>query len=310
MAIFGIDPPVPEEDPLLFREHVGLDRPQELRRRHPVQGSSRRRFRPLGPDPFRPPYPSTPDLFPRFVDPVRLPRRQVLQLGRLARGPGDRDRLGLRVRAEAEGQRAARPRRGSPWPGRAAGAGRTPPLSTATLAPIASRFEAVPVRSSRSQWLRVAAVVAEEAGGAAVGGEDDVEVAVAVDVGVGAAAADDRAEQVGAGGLGADEGEQRRRTSGRCSRRAGPTGRRSRDAWTLRDVALQVAVGREQVEPAVEVVVEEEEAELQRRLGRGAEAVDVGQVGELQPLRVVGRRRARSSRWRSCRSPGRASRRS
>ena len=35
-------------------------------------------------------------------------------------------------------------------------------------------------------------------------GQDDVEVAVAVDVGVGAAAADDRREQVGAGGLGAD----------------------------------------------------------------------------------------------------------
>ena len=44
----------------------------------------------------------------------------------------------------------------------------------------------------------VAAVVAEQVGGAAVGGEEDVEVAVAVDVGVGAPPADDRAEQVGA----------------------------------------------------------------------------------------------------------------
>ena len=56
----------------------------------------------------------------------------------------------------------------------------------------------------------------------------------------------------------------------------------------LGDLGLEVAVGREQVEPAVEVVVEEEQAELQRRLGRGTEAVEVGQVGELEARRLVG----------------------
>ena len=48
-----------------------------------------------------------------------------------------------------------------------------------------------------------------------------------------------------------------------------------------------MAVGREQVEPAVEVVVEEEEAELQRRLRRRPQAVEVGQVGELEARRLV-----------------------
>ena len=49
-----------------------------------------------------------------------------------------------------------------------------------------------------------------------------------------------------------------------------------------------MAVGREQVEPAVEVVVEEEEAELERRLRRSAQTVEVGQVGELEARRLVG----------------------
>ena len=43
-----------------------------------------------------------------------------------------------------------------------------------------------------------------------------------------------------------------------------------------------MAVGREEVEAAVEVVVEEEQAELQRRLRRCPQSVEVGQVGELQ----------------------------
>ena len=48
-----------------------------------------------------------------------------------------------------------------------------------------------------------------------------------------------------------------------------------------------MAVGREQVEAAVEVVVEEEQAELQRRLRRGPQAVEVGQVGERERLGLV-----------------------
>ena len=48
-----------------------------------------------------------------------------------------------------------------------------------------------------------------------------------------------------------------------------------------------MAVGREQVEPAVQIVVEEEQAEFQRRLGGCTEAVEVGQVRELERRRLV-----------------------
>ena len=48
-----------------------------------------------------------------------------------------------------------------------------------------------------------------------------------------------------------------------------------------------MAVGREQVEAAVQIVVEEEEAELQGWLRRRAQAVQVGQVRKLEHPRLV-----------------------
>ena len=48
-----------------------------------------------------------------------------------------------------------------------------------------------------------------------------------------------------------------------------------------------MSVDRKQVEPAIQVVVKEEETELQRRLGGGTQAVEVGQVRELQAFRLV-----------------------
>ncbi len=58
-------------------------------------------------------------------------------------------------------------------------------------------------------------------------------------------------------------------------------------AWTRPMSLSRWPLAEEQVLAAVEVVVEEEQAELQRRLGRGAQAVDVRQVGELEAGRVV-----------------------
>ena len=133
----------------------------------------------------------------------------------------------------------------------------------------------------------VASVVTEELRGASVCGQDHVEVAVAVDVGIGAASADDRSEQVGAGGRFSDQGVQPPPLRAGVPEKLGGLGV-GFAGLDLGDVAFEVAVGREQVKPPVEVVVEEEEAELERRLRRRAEAVDVGEVGELEPFRRVG----------------------
>jgi len=55
----------------------------------------------------------------------------------------------------------------------------------------------------------------------------------------------------------------------------------------------------EHVEPAVEVVIEEKEAELQQLLaGRPTPGLG-GFIGKKKRI-VLGGRRARSSRWRSC----------
>ena len=55
----------------------------------------------------------------------------------------------------------------------------------------------------------------------------------------------------------------------------------------LGNLRLEVAVGGEQVEASIQVIVEEEEAEFERRLGRGTEPVQVGQVRELEHRRLV-----------------------
>ena len=129
----------------------------------------------------------------------------------------------------------------------------------------------------------IAAVVAEEPGWAVVDGDDDVEVAVAVDVGVGRAAADDRLEQVRTGVLGLDQHVKVSPGLARVPEKlhgllVGFAG------LHLGDLGLEMAVGREQVEAAVEVVVEEEQAEFERRLRRGAQAIEIGQVRELRAI--------------------------
>ena len=52
----------------------------------------------------------------------------------------------------------------------------------------------------------------------------------------------------------------------------------------LRDLRFEVAVADEQVEPAVEVVVEEERAELQREAARPGQPDGQRGVGEPQPF--------------------------
>ena len=124
------------------------------------------------------------------------------------------------------------------------------------------------------------AVVAEDERRAAVGAEDHVEVAVAVEVGVGDSAADERLEQVLAGGC--------VRSPAR-SGRSRPVFQKSWAGWAylspardLGDLRLDVAVAGQQVEPAVEVVVEEERAELERRPARPGQAVGQRRVREEQ----------------------------
>ena len=85
----------------------------------------------------------------RAVDHVRLAGRQVLQFGRLARRPGDRDRVGLGCLAEPEGQGMLD--RGEVALGREELTALTmPPALSATLAPIASRLESRPRGSGES----------------------------------------------------------------------------------------------------------------------------------------------------------------
>ena len=136
------------------------------------------------------------------------------------------------------------------------------------------RPDGVPVRGLADQVKAnpaagVAIVVAQEPARAAVGGEDDVQVPVAVDVGIRGAAADHGREEVGAGRFGADLNEQGAADLAGIPeelRRLG-VGLGGIDGG---DLGLEMAVGPEQVGVAVEVVIEPEEAELQRRLGRRA----------------------------------------
>ena len=111
----------------------------------------------------------------------------------------------------------------------------------------------------------VAAIVAEEASRAVVDHDDDIQVAVAVDIGIGAAPADDRAEEVGSGGLGPDldvkVAADFARVPEELDRLLVALAR-----LDLGDVGLEMSVGRKQVKPAIQVVVKEEEPELQRGL--------------------------------------------
>src|SRR5207249_4352482 len=123
---------------------------------------------------------------------------------------------------------------------------------------------AVPLQNEPEPVVPRPAVVAEQPGRAAVFGKDDVQVAVAVDVCEGAAAAHERLEQVGAGLLGPDELEAALALAARGVPEelhgllVGLAG------LDLADLGLQVAVTRQHVLPAVEVVVEEAGAELKQ----------------------------------------------
>ncbi len=133
--------------------------------------------------------------------------------------------------------------------------------------------------------IAVAAVVPEEARGPVVGGDDDVEISVAVVVGIGGPAADHGHLEGGAQpvvfgleALVAGVAEQVRRLRVAHARLHGL------------DVVGHVPVGGEDVEPAVEVVVEEERREAEAQEGgladgRGGRVVDE----EPRPFVVVER---------------------
>ncbi|MFM1942444.1 MAG: hypothetical protein RI897_1426 [Verrucomicrobiota bacterium] len=123
-------------------------------------------------------------------------------------------------------------------------------------------------------------VVAEEEGRAVDLGEDDVEVAVEVEVSVGGAASDDRGEEV-CSGFGAGDGEEAGVGGGAVGvpEELGGLGV-VLVGGDLFDIGFDVAVGGEEVEPAIEVVVEEEDAEREGHLAGGADALGEGFVGE------------------------------
>src|SRR4051794_33038606 len=110
-------------------------------------------------------------------------------------------------------------------------------------------------------------VVAEEARRPAVSHKEDVEIAVAVDIGMGCSATNDRAEEIGTGGLRADSNKTvAARTAGIPEELGGLsigfTGLNSLD------IAFEMAIRGKKIEPPIEIVVEEEEAKLHGRLGR------------------------------------------
>ena len=147
---------------------------------------------------------------------------------------------------------------------------------TSTRAPIPSRLLRVPWRSSRSQLPWPLAAVLEQRRRAAVGGQHHVQVAVAVQVAVGGAAGDPRRR-----------GQVRDRVAGDLHE--APLARVVEELRRLGvahprldplDLRVEVAVGQEEVEPAVQVVVEVEGAEGQGEQGLAAEVGDRGDVDE------------------------------
>ena len=124
-------------------------------------------------------------------------------------------------------------------------------------------------------------VVAQQERRAVVLGQHYVQIAVPVEIEVGTAPADDRLEQVRAARRGGHRLEDFTGVPEQlCGLFVGLV------RLQLGDVRVDVAVGREDVEPAVEVVVEEEGAELERPLARPFEAGRAGLVGEQEALLV------------------------
>ena len=123
----------------------------------------------------------------------------------------------------------------------------------------------------------VAAVVAEKAGRTVIDGQNNVEVSVTVDIRIGSTSADDRLEQVISRIFRSDELEEvlpwltgipeklHRLCVGFASLHLG-------------DIGLQMAVGREQIKSAIQIIVKEKEPELQRWLSRRTQSKKIGEV--------------------------------
>src|ERR1017187_3228893 len=126
-----------------------------------------------------------------------------------------------------------------------------------------------PAQPHAQPVVAIAAVVAEKIGGAVVGGDQNVQVAVLVEIRVGGAARDQRPDEIGAH-LGAHVVElviaqiakQQRRLAVTYARLHAP------------DLVFDVAVGGEDIRMAVQVVIEEEDPETQ---GKQAGAADGGE---------------------------------
>src|SRR3954454_6953598 len=136
-----------------------------------------------------------------FVDREELTRGDVRQLLDRATGPLDFDGSGdgLGAQAEGESQVALRAVAGA--------AADAVPLLARLAFDADDGADAVAIRlrahgADGEPVIAIAAVIAEKVGGAVVGGDEQVEVAVMVDVGVGGAASDDGAAEFGGHGRG------------------------------------------------------------------------------------------------------------
>ena len=190
---------------------------------------------------------------------VHAIRREVTRLGLVAVGPLNLDALGRGRRAQAEGGLGGTGTQVAPCGGDA------PPLVLA-VRPYPNggaegrRVAGLAREADMQPMVAGLLVVAQQHGRSPGRREHQVEVAVAVDVRRGAAASHDRLEEVGAGGFGADGLEPR--VAGVPEQLGGLTV--PLPMLDLGDLLLEVAVDREQVETPVEVVVEEQDADLER----------------------------------------------
>ncbi len=136
-----------------------------------------------------------------------------------------------------------------------------------TVAPIASRFDFVPTSRNRRLRLPGGLIVAEEHRRAVVGGHQQVDVAVAVEVAAGEAAADPRLRESAA--------HRGRHVAERAVALIQKQLRRLRVADVAADVAdgvVDVAVGDDEIERAVEIEVGEDAAEAEPVARRDADA--------------------------------------
>ena len=124
---------------------------------------------------------------------------------------------------------------------------------------MASRFDFVPIRRNRRLRLPRELIVAEQRRRAVVRRHQQIDVAVAIEVADGEAAADPRLREVGAGGG--------RDVAKRAVALIEEQVRRLRVADVAADVAhglVDVAVGDDEIERAVEIDVGEHAAEAER----------------------------------------------